>query len=86
MIVNESLFPSHALASKTVAFVIFNVQVLCFEYVYLSVVTVAGIFARGLVFFYFLQNGAQISLPVKHTRKKDNLVTFTTITNNLVMK
>ncbi len=56
------------------------------EYVYLSAVAAAGIFARGLVFFAFLQNGAQISLPVRHTRKKDSLVTFTTIANNLVMK
>jgi len=48
---------------------------------YLS--AVAGIFARGLVFFDFLQNGAQISLPVRHTRKKDSLVTFTTIATQL---
>jgi len=57
--------------------------------VYLSVViAAAGIFARGLMFFFsaFLQNGAQISLPVIHTRKKDSLVTFTTIANNLVLK
>ncbi len=34
---------------------------------YLS--AVAGIFARGLMSFAFLQNGAQISFPVRHKKK-----------------